>query len=184
MNRRALPVELAREAGALARIPQAGRADSLNLAIATGSCCSRRGATSCLWMAADEAGADTFLADRSRSRSSFWSRSAADQFIKYLVEAYLPFNRASGRAMLALYRTYNSASPSRCSPAWRGGSIVGIRLAVVTFVLWLWRTPQDRFFRPSGLRDDHCRALGNLGRPAALRLCHRLILFYNATWSL
>lgn len=31
-----LPVELAREAGALARIPQAGRADSLNLAIATG----------------------------------------------------------------------------------------------------------------------------------------------------
>lgn len=31
-----LPDELAREAGALARIPQAGRADSLNLAIATG----------------------------------------------------------------------------------------------------------------------------------------------------
>jgi TrmH family RNA methyltransferase len=31
-----LPAELAREAGALARIPQAGRADSLNLAIATG----------------------------------------------------------------------------------------------------------------------------------------------------
>ena len=31
-----LPVELAREADALARIPQAGRADSLNLAIATG----------------------------------------------------------------------------------------------------------------------------------------------------
>ncbi|MBD9649343.1 TrmH family RNA methyltransferase [Ensifer sp. NPDC090286] len=31
-----LPEELAREAGALARIPQAGRADSLNLAIATG----------------------------------------------------------------------------------------------------------------------------------------------------
>jgi len=31
-----LPVELARAAGALARIPQAGRADSLNLAIATG----------------------------------------------------------------------------------------------------------------------------------------------------
>ncbi|WOS63136.1 TrmH family RNA methyltransferase [Sinorhizobium fredii] len=31
-----LPVELAREAGALARIPQSGRADSLNLAIATG----------------------------------------------------------------------------------------------------------------------------------------------------
>ena len=31
-----LPVELAREAGALARIPQAGRADSLNLAVSTG----------------------------------------------------------------------------------------------------------------------------------------------------
>ncbi len=31
-----LPEELAREAGALARIPQTGRADSLNLAIATG----------------------------------------------------------------------------------------------------------------------------------------------------
>ncbi|CCE94528.1 23S rRNA (guanosine-2'-O-)-methyltransferase rlmB 23S rRNA Gm2251 2'-O-methyltransferase [Sinorhizobium fredii HH103] len=31
-----LPVELAREAGALARIPQSGRADSLNLAMATG----------------------------------------------------------------------------------------------------------------------------------------------------
>lgn len=31
-----LPAELAREAGALARIPQVGRADSLNLAIATG----------------------------------------------------------------------------------------------------------------------------------------------------
>ncbi len=31
-----LPDELARQADALARIPQAGRADSLNLAIATG----------------------------------------------------------------------------------------------------------------------------------------------------
>jgi TrmH family RNA methyltransferase len=31
-----LPEELAREATALARIPQQGRADSLNLAIATG----------------------------------------------------------------------------------------------------------------------------------------------------
>lgn len=77
---------------------------------------------------------------------------AADQLIKYLVESYLPFNEAVPVVpMLALYRTYNYGVAFSMLSGMEGWFIVGMRLVVVAFVLWLWRrTPKDRFFAHFG----------------------------------
>lgn len=89
---------------------------------------------------------------------------AADQLIKYLVEAYLPFNEAVPVVpMLALYRTYNYGVAFSMLSGMEGWFIVGMRLTVVAFVLWLWRrTPKDRFFAHFGYALIIAGALGNL----------------------
>ena len=110
---------------------------------------------------------------------------AADQFIKYLVEAYLPFQQGVPVVpMLALYRTYNYGVAFSMLSGMEGWFIVGIRLAVVTFVLWLWRrTPKDRFFAHLGYAMIIAGALGNLVDRLLFGYVIDYILFYTATWS-
>ena len=110
---------------------------------------------------------------------------AADQFVKYLVEAYLPFQQGVPVVpMLALYRTYNYGVAFSMLSGMEGWFIVGIRLAVVTFVLWLWRrTPKDRFFAHLGYAMIIAGALGNLVDRLLFGYVIDYILFYTATWS-
>ena len=109
----------------------------------------------------------------------------ADQLIKYLVEIYLPFNQAVHVVpMLALYRTYNYGVAFSMLSGMEGWFIVGMRLAVVAFVLWLWkRTPKDRFFAHFGYALIIAGALGNLVDRLIFGYVIDYILFYTETWS-
>lgn len=109
----------------------------------------------------------------------------ADQLIKYLVEIYLPFNQAVHVVpMLALYRTYNYGVAFSMLSGMEGWFIVGMRLAVVAFVLWLWkRTPKDRFFAHFGYALIIAGALGNLVDRLMFGYVIDYILFYTETWS-
>ncbi|OCP34727.1 signal peptidase II [Ensifer sp. LC163] len=110
---------------------------------------------------------------------------AADQLIKYLVEAYLPFNEAVAVVpMLALYRTYNYGVAFSMLSGMEGWFIVGMRLVVVAFVLWLWRrTPKDRFFAHFGYALIIAGALGNLVDRLIFGYVIDYILFHTQTWS-
>jgi signal peptidase II len=110
---------------------------------------------------------------------------AADQLIKYLVEAFLPFQEAVPVIpMLALYRTYNYGVAFSMLSGMEGWFIVGIRLAVVAFVVWLWRrTPSDRFFAHLGYAMIIAGALGNLVDRLLFGYVIDYILFHTATWS-
>lgn len=109
----------------------------------------------------------------------------ADQLIKYLVEIYLPFNQEVHVVpMLALYRTYNYGVAFSMLSGMEGWFIVGMRLAVVAFVLWLWkRTPKDRFFAHFGYALIIAGALGNLVDRLIFGYVIDYILFYTETWS-
>ncbi|WP_429811008.1 signal peptidase II [Ensifer sp. B1-9] len=108
-----------------------------------------------------------------------------DQVIKYLVELYLPFNQAVHVVpMLALYRTYNYGVAFSMLSGMEGWFIVGMRLTVVAFVLWLWkRTPKDRFFAHLGYALIIAGALGNLVDRLIFGYVIDYILFYTETWS-
>ncbi|WP_026619578.1 signal peptidase II [Ensifer sp. WSM1721] len=110
---------------------------------------------------------------------------ATDQLLKYLVEAFLPFQEAVPVIpMLALYRTYNYGVAFSMLSGMEGWFIVGIRLAVVAFVLWLWRrTPKDRFFAHLGYAMIIAGALGNLVDRLLFGYVIDYILFHTATWS-
>ncbi|MBD9649342.1 signal peptidase II [Ensifer sp. KUDG1] len=109
----------------------------------------------------------------------------ADQVIKYLVELYLPFNQAVHVVpMLALYRTYNYGVAFSMLSGMEGWFIVGMRLTVCAFVLWLWkRTPKDRFFAHFGYALIIAGALGNLVDRVIFGYVIDYILFYTETWS-
>lgn len=110
---------------------------------------------------------------------------AADQLIKYLVESYLPFNEAVPvLPMLALYRTYNYGVAFSMLSGMEGWFIVGMRLVVVAFVLWLRRrTPKDRFFAHFGYALIIAGALGNLVDRLIFGYVIDYILFHTQTWS-
>ncbi|MCZ4090537.1 signal peptidase II [Sinorhizobium psoraleae] len=109
----------------------------------------------------------------------------ADQIIKYLVEALLPFQQAVPVIpMLALYRTYNYGVAFSMLSGMEDWFIVGMRLAVVAFVLWLWRrTPKDRFFAHLGYAMIIAGALGNLVDRLIFGYVIDYILFHTASWS-
>ncbi|MDK1491667.1 signal peptidase II [Sinorhizobium sp. 7-81] len=109
----------------------------------------------------------------------------ADQIIKYLVEALLPFQQAVPVIpMLALYRTYNYGVAFSMLSGMEDWFIVGMRLAVVAFVLWLWRrTPKDRFFAHLGYAMIIAGALGNLVDRLIFGYVIDYILFHTANWS-
>ncbi len=110
---------------------------------------------------------------------------AADQLLKYLVEAFLPFQQAVPvMPMLALYRTYNYGVAFSMLSGMEGWFIVGMRLAVVAFVLWLWRrTPKDRFFAHLGYAMIIAGALGNLVDRLLFGYVIDYILFHTDSWS-
>ncbi len=71
-----------------------------------------------------------------------------DQVVKLLVEAYLPLlEMVPVMPFLALYRTYNLGVAFSMLADMEGWFIVGMRLVIVCFVIWMWRkTEPNRTF--------------------------------------
>ena len=109
----------------------------------------------------------------------------SDQLIKVAVEAYLPLQEAVHVVpMLALYRTYNLGVAFSMLSGMEGWFIVTMRLAIVAFVLWLWRkTPGDRWLAHLGFAMIIAGAIGNLLDRFFYGHVVDYILFYTQTWS-
>jgi signal peptidase II len=109
----------------------------------------------------------------------------ADQLIKIAVEAYLPLQQAVHVVpFLALYRTYNLGVAFSMLDHMDGWFIVGMRLVIVAFVLWMWRrTPKDRVFAHTGFALIIAGAIGNLLDRFLYGHVIDYILVYTETWS-
>ena len=108
-----------------------------------------------------------------------------DQIIKQLVEAYLPLQEmVPVIPMLALYRTYNLGVAFSMLDGMDGWFIVGMRLIIVGFVLWIWRrTAKDRSFAHLGFAMIIAGALGNLVDRFLYGHVIDYVLFHTETWS-
>ena len=108
-----------------------------------------------------------------------------DQAVKMAVEAYLQMHEAVAvLPMLALYRTYNYGVAFSMLSGMDGWFIVGLRLVVVAFVIWLWRqTPKARGIAHAGYALIIAGALGNLIDRFLFGYVIDYILFYTETWS-
>ena len=108
-----------------------------------------------------------------------------DQWFKYLAEQHLPFEQmVEVVPHLALYRTWNEGVAFSFLSGMSGWAIVLMRLAIVAFILWWWRS------------SDHPSPWSHLGfcmvlSGAAGNIVDRFIyghvvdyvLFHTETWS-
>ncbi|MCJ9751363.1 signal peptidase II [Neorhizobium sp. BETTINA12A] len=108
-----------------------------------------------------------------------------DQVVKIAVENYLPMQEAVPLVpLLALYRTYNLGVAFSLLSGMEREFIVGMRVLIVAFVLWLWRrTPKERPFAHAGFTLIIAGAIGNLIDGFAYGHVIDYILFHTATWS-
>lgn len=108
-----------------------------------------------------------------------------DQVVKIAVENYLPMQEAVPLLpVLALYRTYNLGVAFSLLSGMEREFIVGMRVLIVAFVLWLWRrTPKDRPLAHSGFALIIAGAIGNLIDGFAYGHVIDYILFHTETWS-
>ncbi|MGA1803249.1 signal peptidase II [Rhizobium sp. HT1-10] len=108
-----------------------------------------------------------------------------DQAIKIAVDHYLPLQQAVHVVpMLALYRTYNLGVAFSMLSGLDGWLIVGMRLIIVVFVLYLWRhAAKDRWLAHLGFALIISGALGNLVDRFLYGHVIDYVLFYTETWS-
>ncbi|MFC5759923.1 signal peptidase II [Rhizobium sp. GCM10022189] len=108
-----------------------------------------------------------------------------DQIVKIAVDRYLPLQEAVPVVpMLALYRTYNLGVAFSMLSGMDGWFIVGMRLIIVAFVLYLWhRTAKDRWLAHLGYALIIAGAIGNLIDRFAYGHVIDYILFHTETWS-
>lgn len=108
-----------------------------------------------------------------------------DQASKIAVETWLPFQTpVSTWPFLSLYRTYNTGVAFSMLADTNMWFIVGMRLAIVAFVLWLWRrTPADRIFAHPGYAMIIAGAAGNLIDKFLYGHVVDFILFHTENWS-
>lgn len=108
-----------------------------------------------------------------------------DQWIKYLVEQHLPFQQlVEVIPHLALYRTWNEGVAFSFLSGMSGWAIVLMRLAIVAFILWWWRTSEH----PSGLSHlGFCMVVAGAAGNIVDRLIYGhvvdYVLFHTETWS-
>jgi signal peptidase II len=108
-----------------------------------------------------------------------------DQLTKIAVDHYLPLHEAVPiMPFLAFYRTYNlGVAFSMLSDA-DGWFIVGMRIVIVGFVIWLWRrTSPAHLFAHPGYALIIAGALGNLIDRFAYGHVVDFVLFHTETWS-
>jgi signal peptidase II len=108
-----------------------------------------------------------------------------DQASKLAVDHLLPLQEMVPVApFLALYRTYNTGVAFSMLQGMDGWFIVGMRLVIVAFVLWIWRrTPTNRSFTHLGYALVIAGALGNLLDRFLYGHVIDFILFYTESWS-
>lgn len=108
-----------------------------------------------------------------------------DQAVKIAVENYLPMQEPVHLLpVLALYRTYNLGVAFSLLSGMEREWIIGMRLIIVAFVLWLWRrTPKDRPFAHMGFALIIAGAIGNLIDGAIYGHVVDYVLFHTETWS-
>lgn len=108
-----------------------------------------------------------------------------DQIVKIAVDHYLPLQEAVPVIpMLALYRTYNLGVAFSMLSGMDGWFIVGMRLIIVAFVLYLWhRTAKDRWLAHLGYALIIAGAIGNLIDRFAYGHVIDYVLFHTETWS-
>lgn len=108
-----------------------------------------------------------------------------DQIIKIVVDHTLPLQEAVHVIpMLALYRTYNLGVAFSFLSGMEREFIIGMRIVIVTFVLWLWyRSPKDRGFAHLGFTLIVAGAIGNLIDGFVYGHVVDYILFHTTTWS-
>ncbi|TDK35335.1 signal peptidase II [Rhizobium deserti] len=108
-----------------------------------------------------------------------------DQAVKIAVETHLPLEEAVPLLpVLALYRTYNLGVAFSLLSGMEREFIVGMRLVIVAFVLWLWRrTANNRPFAHTGFALIISGAIGNLIDGFLYGHVIDYILFHTASWS-
>ncbi|OHV83763.1 signal peptidase II [Rhizobium sp. LCM 4573] len=108
-----------------------------------------------------------------------------DQAIKMAVENYLPLEEPVRLLpFLALYRTYNLGVAFSLLSGLEREFIVGMRIVIVAFVLWLWRrTSKDRPLAHLGFALIIAGAIGNLIDGFLWGHVIDYILFHTRTWS-
>lgn len=108
-----------------------------------------------------------------------------DQMIKVLVEAELPMHElVPVLPMLGLYRTHNLGVAFSMLSGMDGWFIVGLRLLIVAFVLWMWRrTDEGHQFAHLGYALIIAGALGNIIDRFVYGHVVDYVLFYTQTWS-
>lgn len=108
-----------------------------------------------------------------------------DQAIKIAVEASLPLHEPVRLLpFLALYRTYNLGVAFSLLSGMEREFIIGMRVVIVGFVIWLWRrTPKDRSLAHAGFAMIIAGAIGNLIDGFLYGHVIDYILFHTRTWS-
>lgn len=108
-----------------------------------------------------------------------------DQLTKIAVDHYLPLQEPVHLLpVLALYRTYNTGVAFSMFDETPGYLIVGLRLAIVAFVTWLWiRTPASRWIAHLGFVLVIAGAFGNLLDRFLYGHVIDFVLFHLGTWS-
>jgi len=108
-----------------------------------------------------------------------------DQITKIAVDHYLPLQEPVHLLpVLALYRTYNTGVAFSMFDETPGYLIVGLRLAIVAFVTWLWiRTPASRWIAHLGFVLVIAGAFGNLLDRFLYGHVIDFVLFHVGTWS-
>ena len=108
-----------------------------------------------------------------------------DQLIKYLVEQHLPFQQAV-RILpnLALYRTWNEGVAFSFLSDMSGWAIVLMRLAIVAFIFWWWRSSEHpSAWSHLGFCMVVAGAFGNIVDRLLYGHVVDYILFHTETWS-
>ena len=108
-----------------------------------------------------------------------------DQVVKLAVETHLPLEEAVPLLpVLALYRTYNLGVAFSLLSGMEREWIIGMRLLIVAFVLWLWRrTSSERPFAHVGFALIIAGAIGNLFDGVLYGHVIDYILFHTTSWS-
>lgn len=108
-----------------------------------------------------------------------------DQAIKLAVELYLPLHEAVPvMPMLALYRTHNLGVAFSMLADAHGWFIVGLRIVIVAFVMWLWgRTGPGHHIAHLGFAMIIAGALGNIIDRFVYGHVVDYVLFYTQSWS-
>lgn len=110
---------------------------------------------------------------------------AADQWIKHLVEAYLPMQEAIDLLpFLALYRTYNTGVAFSLFSSVGDIGLLVIAAAVILFILYLAsRTEPGNWIARTGFALIVGGALGNIIDRATYGHVVDYILFHTPVWS-